>query len=101
MALIFLPLQEGGQTPTTYLSTRQEYRQDSRGYVKVNARLETTVPGIWALGDVKGGPAFTHISYNDYQIVYANLFEIEEYDHRKSLACRIRFSLIHNSGALA
>lgn len=48
---------------------------DSRGYVKVNARLETTVPGIWALGDVKGGPAFTHISYNDYQIVYANLFE--------------------------
>ncbi len=31
--------------------------------------------GIWALGDVKGGPAFTHISYNDYQIVYANLFE--------------------------
>lgn len=48
---------------------------DSRGYVKVNARLETTVPGIWALGDVKGGPAFTHISYNDYQIVYANLIE--------------------------
>ena len=48
---------------------------DSRGYVKVNARLETTVPGIWALGDVKGGPAFTHISYNDYQIVYANLVE--------------------------
>ena len=48
---------------------------DSRGYVKVNERLETTVPGIWALGDVKGGPAFTHISYNDYQIVYANLVE--------------------------
>jgi pyruvate/2-oxoglutarate dehydrogenase complex dihydrolipoamide dehydrogenase (E3) component len=48
---------------------------DSRGYVKVNERLETSVPGIWALGDVKGGPAFTHISYNDYQIVYANLVE--------------------------
>jgi pyruvate/2-oxoglutarate dehydrogenase complex dihydrolipoamide dehydrogenase (E3) component len=48
---------------------------DSRGYVKVNGRLETTVSGIWALGDVKGGPAFTHISYNDYQIVYANLVE--------------------------
>lgn len=48
---------------------------DSRGYIKVNERLETTVPGIWALGDVKGGPAFTHISYNDYQIVYANLVE--------------------------
>jgi pyruvate/2-oxoglutarate dehydrogenase complex dihydrolipoamide dehydrogenase (E3) component len=48
---------------------------DSRGYIKVNERLETTVPGIWALGDVKGGPAFTHISFNDYQIVYANLVE--------------------------
>ncbi|MGH9497320.1 MAG: mercuric reductase [Candidatus Sulfotelmatobacter sp.] len=48
---------------------------DSRGYVKVNERLETTVPGIWALGDVKGGPAFTHISYNDYQIVYGNVVE--------------------------
>jgi pyruvate/2-oxoglutarate dehydrogenase complex dihydrolipoamide dehydrogenase (E3) component len=48
---------------------------DSRGYVKVNGRLETNVPGIWALGDVKGGPAFTHISYNDYQIVYGNIIE--------------------------
>src|SRR5262249_12978244 len=45
------------------------------GFVKVNGRLETNVQGIWALGDVKGGPAFTHISYNDYQIVYANLIE--------------------------
>jgi pyruvate/2-oxoglutarate dehydrogenase complex dihydrolipoamide dehydrogenase (E3) component len=45
------------------------------GTVKVNGRLETNVPGIWALGDVKGGPAFTHISYNDFQIVYANLIE--------------------------
>src|SRR6202167_1809879 len=48
---------------------------DSQGYVKVNARLETGAPGIWALGDVKGGPAFTHISYNDYQIAYANIVE--------------------------
>src|SRR3984885_7938207 len=48
---------------------------DSRGYVKVNDRLETGAPGIWALGDVKGGPAFTHISYNDYQIAYANIVE--------------------------
>jgi pyruvate/2-oxoglutarate dehydrogenase complex dihydrolipoamide dehydrogenase (E3) component len=46
---------------------------DQSGYVKVNNRLETNVPGVWALGDVKGGPAFTHISYNDYQIIYANL----------------------------
>jgi pyruvate/2-oxoglutarate dehydrogenase complex dihydrolipoamide dehydrogenase (E3) component len=48
---------------------------DGRGYIKVNGRLETNVPGIWALGDVKGGPAFTHISYNDYQIIYGNLLE--------------------------
>ncbi len=48
---------------------------DSKGFIKVNSRLETSVAGIWALGDVKGGPAFTHISYNDYQIVYANLIE--------------------------
>jgi pyruvate/2-oxoglutarate dehydrogenase complex dihydrolipoamide dehydrogenase (E3) component len=47
----------------------------ARGYIKVNGRLETNVPGIWALGDVKGGPAFTHISYNDYQIAYANIVE--------------------------
>lgn len=45
------------------------------GSIKVNARLETNVPGIWALGDCKGGPAFTHISYNDFQIVYANVVE--------------------------
>ncbi|HEX8836511.1 MAG TPA: mercuric reductase [Candidatus Acidoferrum sp.] len=45
------------------------------GSIKVNARLETSVPGIWALGDCKGGPAFTHISYNDFQIVYANVVE--------------------------
>ena len=46
---------------------------DKFGFVKVNHRLETNVPGIWALGDVNGGPAFTHISYNDFQIVDANL----------------------------
>ncbi|MGA8408319.1 MAG: mercuric reductase [Candidatus Acidiferrales bacterium] len=48
---------------------------DARGYIQVNGRMETGVPGIWATGDVKGGPAFTHISYNDYQILYANLIE--------------------------
>ena len=48
---------------------------DPRGYIKVNGRMETSVAGIWALGDVKGGPAFTHISYNDYQILWANIIE--------------------------
>ncbi|WP_183576584.1 mercuric reductase [Mucilaginibacter sp. X5P1] len=48
---------------------------DEKGYIKVNDKLETNVKGIYALGDVKGGPAFTHIAYNDYTIVYRNLIE--------------------------
>lgn len=48
---------------------------DSHGYINVNGRMETGVPGMWALGDVKGGPAFTHISYNDFQILYANIID--------------------------
>ncbi|HLJ23781.1 MAG TPA: mercuric reductase [Candidatus Acidoferrales bacterium] len=46
---------------------------DKKGFIHVNERLETNVPGIWVIGDVKGGPAFTHISYNDFQIIDANL----------------------------
>jgi pyruvate/2-oxoglutarate dehydrogenase complex dihydrolipoamide dehydrogenase (E3) component len=48
---------------------------DGRGFVKVNERLETSVAGIYALGDVKGGPAFTHISYDDFRILRTNLLE--------------------------
>ncbi len=48
---------------------------DKHGFVQVNERLETNVSGIYALGDVKGGPAFTHISYDDYRIVKANLLD--------------------------
>ncbi len=48
---------------------------DERGFVSVNERLETNVPGIYALGDVKGGPAFTHISYDDFRILRSNLIE--------------------------
>jgi len=48
---------------------------DKNGFIKVNSRLETNVSGVWALGDCKGGPAFTHISYNDFQILYGNLVE--------------------------
>ncbi|QHS58084.1 mercuric reductase [Chitinophaga agri] len=46
---------------------------DDKDFIRVNDKLETNVPGIYALGDVKGGPAFTHISYNDYLILYKNL----------------------------
>ena len=48
---------------------------DRRGFVRVNERLETNVPGIYALGDVKGGPALTHIAYDDFRIVRTNLLE--------------------------
>jgi pyruvate/2-oxoglutarate dehydrogenase complex dihydrolipoamide dehydrogenase (E3) component len=48
---------------------------DRHGYIAVNERLETSVPGVYALGDVKGGPAFTHISYDDYRILETNLLK--------------------------
>lgn len=57
---------------------------DDHEYVRVNERLETSLPGVWAIGDVKGGPAFTHISYNDFQIIYGNLLE------KKNLSIRDR-----------
>jgi pyruvate/2-oxoglutarate dehydrogenase complex dihydrolipoamide dehydrogenase (E3) component len=53
---------------------------DDKGFIKVNEKLETNVPGIYALGDVNGGPAFTHIAYNDYTIVYRNLIEGTDYN---------------------
>jgi pyruvate/2-oxoglutarate dehydrogenase complex dihydrolipoamide dehydrogenase (E3) component len=48
---------------------------DARGFVKVDERLRTNVPGVYAIGDVNGGPAFTHISYDDFRILRANLLE--------------------------
>ncbi len=59
--------------------------ETERGYIKVNEYLETNVPGVYALGDIHGGPAFTHISYNDFQIVFHNLF----HDEKKSIKNRI------------
>jgi pyruvate/2-oxoglutarate dehydrogenase complex dihydrolipoamide dehydrogenase (E3) component len=53
-------------------------RTDSKGYVTVDEELRTGVPGIWAIGDCNGRGAFTHTSYNDYEIVAANLLEGEK-----------------------
>jgi pyruvate/2-oxoglutarate dehydrogenase complex dihydrolipoamide dehydrogenase (E3) component len=44
-----------------------------RGYVKVNDRLQTTAPGVWAIGEVAGSPQFTHISIDDFRVVHDNL----------------------------
>ena len=48
---------------------------DKRGFIPVNAKLETNVAGIYALGDINGGPAFTHISYDDFRILRTNVIE--------------------------
>lgn len=48
---------------------------DERGYISVNDRLETNVEGVWALGDVNGGPPFTHVAYDDFRIVKENLLD--------------------------
>jgi pyruvate/2-oxoglutarate dehydrogenase complex dihydrolipoamide dehydrogenase (E3) component len=50
-------------------------KTDARGFIRANERLETDAPGVYALGDVKGGPALTHISYDDFRIVRTNLLE--------------------------
>jgi pyruvate/2-oxoglutarate dehydrogenase complex dihydrolipoamide dehydrogenase (E3) component len=50
-------------------------RTDTRGYIEVDDTLATSAPGIWALGDVNGRGAFTHTSYNDFEIVAANLLD--------------------------
>ena len=44
-----------------------------RGYINVNERLQTTAPGVWAIGEVAGSPQFTHISVDDFRVVHANL----------------------------
>jgi len=48
---------------------------DARGFIEVNEKLQTTSKNVFALGDIKGGPAFTHISYDDFRIVRTNLIE--------------------------
>ncbi len=66
-----------GRTPNTddLGLDRAGVAMDARGYVQVNERLETSAPGVYAIGDVKGGPAFTHISYDDFRILRTNLLQ--------------------------
>ena len=66
-----------GRTPNsdTLNLTATGIETDGRGFIKTNNRLETNVADVYALGDIKGGPAFTHISYDDFRIIRANLIE--------------------------
>ena len=48
---------------------------DERGFIRANERLETSAPDVFVIGDVKGGPAFTHISYDDFRILKGNLLD--------------------------
>jgi pyruvate/2-oxoglutarate dehydrogenase complex dihydrolipoamide dehydrogenase (E3) component len=66
-----------GRPPNTDLLNLEAggVETDKRGFIRVNERLETNVPGVYALGDAKGGPAFTHISYDDFRIVRTNLLD--------------------------
>lgn len=73
---VLVAIGRGPQTGSLGLD-KAGIKTDERGYIKVNGKLETNVKGIYALGDVKGGPAFTHISYNDFTIVYRNLVHNE------------------------
>jgi pyruvate/2-oxoglutarate dehydrogenase complex dihydrolipoamide dehydrogenase (E3) component len=64
-----------GRTPNTEALTLEAagVRRDEHGFIEVDEYLETSVPGVYAMGDIKGGPAFTHLSYDDYRILHANL----------------------------
>jgi pyruvate/2-oxoglutarate dehydrogenase complex dihydrolipoamide dehydrogenase (E3) component len=71
-----------GRTPNTHDLglDRAGVATDEHGYILVDDQLQTSVPGIWALGDCNGQGAFTHTSYNDYEIVADNLLNA---DHRR------------------
>lgn len=77
-----------GRTPNTHDLglDRAGVATDERGYIVVDDQLQTNVPGVWALGDCNGRGAFTHTSYNDYEIVADNLLNG---DHR-SVSDRIQ-----------
>ena len=66
-----------GRSPNTEVLnlTAAGVETDSHGFIRVNDLLETSAPDVYALGDVKGGPAFTHISYHDFTVLNANLLE--------------------------
>ncbi len=78
-----------GRTPNTddLGLDRAGIETDERGFIRVDDQLRTNVPGVWALGEVNGRGAFTHTSYNDYEIVAANLFDDDPRRVTDRIAC--------------
>jgi pyruvate/2-oxoglutarate dehydrogenase complex dihydrolipoamide dehydrogenase (E3) component len=73
-----------GRTPNTAALTPEAagIHLDDQGFIEVDEYLETSAPGVYAMGDIKGGPAFTHLSYDDYRILRANLVRHEKVSTR-------------------
>ena len=67
-------------------------KTNDRSYIEVDDQLRTSVPGIWALGDVNGRGAFTHTSYNDYEILAANLLDGESRSLKDRISCYALFT---------
>jgi pyruvate/2-oxoglutarate dehydrogenase complex dihydrolipoamide dehydrogenase (E3) component len=76
-----------GRVPNTEALTPEAagIRLDGRGFIEVDEYLETSAPGVYAMGDIKGGPAFTHLSYDDYRVLRANLVGHEKVSTRDRL----------------
>jgi pyruvate/2-oxoglutarate dehydrogenase complex dihydrolipoamide dehydrogenase (E3) component len=66
-----------GRTPNTDMLNLQTagVETDDLGFIRADEKLRTSAPDIFVMGDVKGGPAFTHIAYDDYRVIKSNLFE--------------------------
>jgi pyruvate/2-oxoglutarate dehydrogenase complex dihydrolipoamide dehydrogenase (E3) component len=76
-----------GRIPNTEALTPEAagIRLNDHGFIEVDEYLETSVPGVYAMGDVKGGPAFTHLSFDDYRILHANLIRHEKASTRERI----------------
>jgi pyruvate/2-oxoglutarate dehydrogenase complex dihydrolipoamide dehydrogenase (E3) component len=76
-----------GRIPNTEALTPEAagIRLDGNGYIEVDEHLETSAPGVYAMGDVRGGPAFTHASFDDYRVLHANLIGHEKASTRDRL----------------
>jgi pyruvate/2-oxoglutarate dehydrogenase complex dihydrolipoamide dehydrogenase (E3) component len=74
-----------GRIPNTEALTPEaaNIRLNDRGFIEVDEYLETSVPGVYAMGDVKGGPGFTQLSYDDSRILHANLIRHEKASPRR------------------